>query len=185
MRTVATGALLLLLVACPLGEDELPKVHVRSTPEPCVMPGPPLALVTTIGADPSHCLPVPVRTRGLNVVVGVSREGRATAVEDLLDLCLDIGKEYPKHRLSVREKECILEDLSDWRFAGVETCWPVFAHVSVGGTCETSTEPATKWRAVQQTTGLPRMSSRGGHEATVMHRGGDTLLLLHRAGRSR
>ena len=147
MKSIAAAATLLALCACSLGEEELPKVRVRSTPEPCGMPGPPPALVMTAAADPAHCLPQAVRARGLDVAVQVAADGRAIAVEDALDLCLTVGpdgKVVPKHQLSASEKLCILEDLHEWRFVAVESCWPVFAHVSLGGTCPTGTETAEK-----------------------------------------
>ena len=83
--------------------------------------------------------------KGLTVQVEVSSAGRAVAVEDLLDLCLTVGpdgKVLPQHMLSDDEKRCILKDLRAWRFAGVETCWPLAAYVHVGGARTAKTETA-------------------------------------------
>jgi len=113
-RAFTAGVSLALLCACFLREEELPKVHAQPTAEPCWMPAPPPALTIAVGADPAHCLPEPVRARGLDVLVRLSPDGRPTAVEDVLDLCLIIGpngKEIPKHQLSVGEKQCIVESL--------------------------------------------------------------------------
>jgi hypothetical protein len=138
MRPFRAGALLLLLGGCVLSEEELPKVHLRTTPEPCSMPVPPPTLVLTVGTDASHCVPAQARQRGFDVLVHVSSDGRATAVEDSQDLCLVVGRDgrvIPRHELVPSEKECILKSLRDWRFAGPTTCWPAYAYVSLGPPC--------------------------------------------------
>ena len=138
MKALTTCVSLLLLSSCVLSDEELPTVRVRSTPEPCWMPVPPPTPVVTVGADPSECLPAPVRERGLDVLVHVSPDGHATGVEDLLTLCLEVGPDgevIPQHRLSPSESQCILRSLRDWRFAGATTCWPAYAHVAIGPSC--------------------------------------------------
>jgi hypothetical protein len=138
MRLLKAGALLLLLGGCVLSEEDLPKVHVRNTPVPCSMPVPPPTLVLTVGSDPSHCVPTRALERGFDVLVHVSPDGWATAVEDSQDLCLVVGRDgkvIPPHLLVPSEKECILESLRDWRFAGATTCWPAYAYVSLGPAC--------------------------------------------------
>jgi hypothetical protein len=64
--------------------------------------------------------------------------GQAAAVEDVLDLCLDVdadGNAIPKHYLSLDEKRCILDALRGWRFAALPSCGQAYAFLDVGGTC--------------------------------------------------
>ena len=140
MRAIAPVILLLAIVACAGRDVQLPEAPVLSAAEPCEMPAPPPAAPITNGADPTHCLPRNVRARGLNVEVQVSAGGRATEVADVIDLCLVVGRDgrvLPTHVLEASEKQCILADLQEWRFAGVETCRPVFAQVHLGARCAT------------------------------------------------
>lgn len=139
VRAGAAIAVLLAFVGCTVGDVELPNARRWNSPEPCEMAMPPPAPVVRTAADPAHCLPQAVRNRGADVLVRVSPDGRAIAVNDLIDLCLTVGpsgKVFTKHELSDGEKQCILADLREWRFAGIETCWPVFAYVHLGGRCE-------------------------------------------------
>jgi hypothetical protein len=149
MRANAAAVSLLLFAACNARDVQLPRVQGQTSPEPCQMPAPPPALVSTTGADPAHCLPQGVRARGLDVQVLVSAEGRAVAVEDAFDLCLVVGldgKVIPKHTLGADEKQCVLGALRDWRFTTVTTCWPVSTHVRLGGRRGRDAQAAGEYR---------------------------------------
>jgi hypothetical protein len=138
MKSVITIALLLLTCGCVPLEDELPEVRARATPEPCAMPLPPPSPVLAVGTDPSHCVPPAVRDAGLDVFVQVSAEGRVTAVEDSTGPCVAVGRDgkvIPPHHLLAHEKQCMLDSLSNWRYAGATTCWPAYAYVSLGPGC--------------------------------------------------
>ena len=130
----ALAAALVLAVACASGDAELPRVagHAEAT---CDMPPAAPALVLEPGGDPSRCVVLPAGARWPSLAVEVSPDGRAIRVEDVVDLCLVVdasGRVIPRHVLSSGEKACMLRELATWRFAGVRTCQPVYATVSLG-----------------------------------------------------
>jgi hypothetical protein len=139
MSRVTTVLTLSILCACSVGNQELPKLHATSSPEPCLWPPPPpIALVITAGRDPAPCLPQRVRERGLSVSVLLTDTGEAAAVDADLDLCLDVdadGNVIPKHHLSPEEKRGILDALRGWHFATLPSCGQAYAFLDIGGKC--------------------------------------------------
>lgn len=136
IKVAAGGLLGVALSACLLGDEPLPEVRIRQTPEPCLELLPPPSFVIKRGSDPAHCLPARGHAVGVDLQVTVSSDGHASSVEQVFDLCLTVGPEgevqEPYYTLSDNEKGCVEEALRDWRFTGIETCWPVTASVSIG-----------------------------------------------------
>jgi hypothetical protein len=134
---LASGLLVVALMACGISEESLPEVRSQRAPELCLDPLPPPSFVVRRGSDPLRCLPEQERAKRVDVSIVVSADGGAEAVEQTLDLCLTEGPDgtiESTPRLSEIEKRCILGALQDWRFAGVDTCRPVTAHVALSRT---------------------------------------------------
>jgi hypothetical protein len=137
IRVVATCILGLTLSACSASEEPFPEVRGRQAPEPCLKPLPPPSFVVRQGSDSAHCVSEAGRTSGVEVQVIVSSDGRAISIQQGLDLCLTVGPDgviQERYELSGDEKRCILGALEDWRFAGVDTCWPVTTSITIGAT---------------------------------------------------
>lgn len=101
----------------------------------CLKPLPPPASVLQRGSDPGQCIPTAAEKGDVSVQVVVSARGRAVSVRQQHDLCLTVepdGEVQSKYVLSAEEEGCILRMLRDWRFVGIDTCWPVTTSVAVG-----------------------------------------------------
>jgi hypothetical protein len=120
----AVGAIALgSLLAC--SDDPLPMPATARRPEPCFDLRPPPVLILNRPTDPSRCLSSAARQRGVSISVEVTRNGVPTAVEQVYDLCIVVGRDgrpLPDVGLDEREKACILEHLRSWRFGAFDTC---------------------------------------------------------------